>query len=238
MAPRSCLPRKKRAPRRKHSSRESPLDDANIERFCDLMDAMTRETATRYLIASQCHPDVLRGLPWERTWLYHPATDPIAELLDAHYGPDGWPRLGGGPTVLLQAIPLLRTLGFRRFLSHFSDFFQLLTRDGNLLQHVAPTTRRHQCRRRKRRKGGNWHALGCRSAQLAGSLFIANFFGLLFASHGLLSICRALHRCHKIALRVLLRHANIDSASRSKLRRLALSQKRLCYQALAISVCL
>ena len=29
-----------------------PLDDANIERFCDLLEAMTRETATRYLIVT------------------------------------------------------------------------------------------------------------------------------------------------------------------------------------------
>ncbi|MEK6637069.1 MAG: chromosome segregation protein SMC [Pseudomonadota bacterium] len=31
---------------------DAPLDDANIERFCDLLDAMSRETATRYLIVT------------------------------------------------------------------------------------------------------------------------------------------------------------------------------------------
>lgn len=31
---------------------DAPLDDANIERFCDLLDRMTRETDTRYLIVS------------------------------------------------------------------------------------------------------------------------------------------------------------------------------------------
>lgn len=31
---------------------DAPLDDANIERFCDLLHAMTRETATRYLIVT------------------------------------------------------------------------------------------------------------------------------------------------------------------------------------------
>ena len=31
---------------------DAPLDDANIERFCDLLDAMMRETATRYLIVT------------------------------------------------------------------------------------------------------------------------------------------------------------------------------------------
>lgn len=31
---------------------DAPLDDANVERFCDLLDAMTRETSTRYLIVT------------------------------------------------------------------------------------------------------------------------------------------------------------------------------------------
>ncbi|MCJ1962843.1 chromosome segregation protein, partial [Novosphingobium sp. 2637] len=31
---------------------DAPLDDANVERFCDLLDAMTRETQTRYLIVT------------------------------------------------------------------------------------------------------------------------------------------------------------------------------------------
>ncbi|WP_448662369.1 chromosome segregation SMC family protein [Sphingomonas sp. CJ20] len=31
---------------------DAPLDDANVERFCDLLEAMTRETATRYLIVT------------------------------------------------------------------------------------------------------------------------------------------------------------------------------------------
>ncbi|MEO1967339.1 MAG: AAA family ATPase [Sphingomonadaceae bacterium] len=31
---------------------DAPLDDANIERFCDLLDAMVRETSTRYLIVT------------------------------------------------------------------------------------------------------------------------------------------------------------------------------------------
>ncbi len=31
---------------------DAPLDDANVERFCDLLDAMSRETDTRYLIVT------------------------------------------------------------------------------------------------------------------------------------------------------------------------------------------
>ena len=29
---------------------DAPLDDANVSRFCDLLDAMTRRTDTRFLI--------------------------------------------------------------------------------------------------------------------------------------------------------------------------------------------
>ena len=31
---------------------DAPLDDANVERFCNLLDTMARETATRYLIVT------------------------------------------------------------------------------------------------------------------------------------------------------------------------------------------
>ena len=31
---------------------DAPLDDANIDRFCDLLEAMTHETTTRYLIVT------------------------------------------------------------------------------------------------------------------------------------------------------------------------------------------
>ena len=31
---------------------DAPLDDANVDRFCDLLDAMVSETATRYLIVT------------------------------------------------------------------------------------------------------------------------------------------------------------------------------------------
>jgi chromosome segregation protein len=29
---------------------DAPLDDANVGRFCDLLDAMARDTATRFLV--------------------------------------------------------------------------------------------------------------------------------------------------------------------------------------------
>jgi len=31
---------------------DAPLDDANIERFCDLLDSMVQDTSTRYLIVT------------------------------------------------------------------------------------------------------------------------------------------------------------------------------------------
>ena len=31
---------------------DAPLDDANIDRFCDLLDRMARDTATRYLVVT------------------------------------------------------------------------------------------------------------------------------------------------------------------------------------------
>ena len=31
---------------------DAPLDDANVDRFCDLLERMTRETQTRYLIVT------------------------------------------------------------------------------------------------------------------------------------------------------------------------------------------
>jgi chromosome segregation protein len=31
---------------------DAPLDDANVERFCDLLDAMVAQTQTRYLIVT------------------------------------------------------------------------------------------------------------------------------------------------------------------------------------------
>jgi SAM-dependent methyltransferase len=67
-----------------------------------------------YLIASQCDPSVLEGLPKERTYLFHAMSSLSEDLLTAQYG-DEWHTIPGGSTVLLRAIPLLRMLGYRRF---------------------------------------------------------------------------------------------------------------------------
>jgi len=67
----------------------------------------------KYLIASQCDPSVLDGLPAERTYLWHTSAEFIQGALDQAY--DRWWAIPGGSTVLLRAIPLMRMLGYRKF---------------------------------------------------------------------------------------------------------------------------
>lgn len=67
-----------------------------------------------YLIASQCDPSVLEGLPPERTYLWHTQPDLVKDILDEHYG-TLWFPIPGGSTVTLRAIPMLRMLGYKRF---------------------------------------------------------------------------------------------------------------------------
>lgn len=68
----------------------------------------------KYLIASQCDPSLLEGLPKERTYLWHTSAEASRAVLDAHYSGRWW-HVPGGSTVLLRAIPLLRMLGFKQF---------------------------------------------------------------------------------------------------------------------------
>lgn len=68
----------------------------------------------KYLIASQCHPSVLEGLPKDRVYLWHVMGDLTDSSVMKKYFPANWP-IPGGSTVLLRAIPLLRQLGYHRF---------------------------------------------------------------------------------------------------------------------------
>lgn len=68
-----------------------------------------------YFIASQCHPDVLEGLPKDRTWLWQTNPDLIKDLMNEQYGEGKWMAIPGGSTVLFRAIPLLRQLGYSKF---------------------------------------------------------------------------------------------------------------------------
>ena len=64
----------------------------------------------KYLLASQCDPSVFEGLPQDRTYLFYTNVDAIKDILKEQYGV--WWSVPGGSTVLLRAIPLLRTLGY------------------------------------------------------------------------------------------------------------------------------
>ena len=67
----------------------------------------------KYFIASQCNPKAFEGLPKDRTYIWHTQAEMLNEILDAQY--ETWWPIPGGSTVLLRAIPLFRTLGFKRF---------------------------------------------------------------------------------------------------------------------------
>ena len=71
------------------------------------------DTRNLYLIASQCHPSVLEGLPKDRTYLWHTMFDLIHDLVEPHY-PAMWP-VYSCTTVLNTSMLLLRMLGFGRF---------------------------------------------------------------------------------------------------------------------------
>jgi len=67
----------------------------------------------KYLISSQCHPELLRDLPKDRTFLWHTGMESIREIVNAERSV--WYQVPGGSTVMLRAIPLLRMLGFKKF---------------------------------------------------------------------------------------------------------------------------
>jgi SAM-dependent methyltransferase len=70
----------------------------------------------KYLLSSQCHPDLLKSVPKEQLFVWHTsaAMEPIEEL----YGegePHTWFPILGGSTVMLRAFPLLQLLGFYKY---------------------------------------------------------------------------------------------------------------------------
>jgi hypothetical protein len=67
----------------------------------------------KYMIASQCHPSVLEGLPLDRTYLWHVTGAKVSrDLLDELY--EIWFPCPGGSTVTLRGLCLLRMLGFHK----------------------------------------------------------------------------------------------------------------------------
>ena len=67
---------------------------------------------TKYMLASQCHPDTFRDLPFERTYIWHCGISADNEKLIRSLHDGKFYPVPGGTTVALRAIPLLRMLGF------------------------------------------------------------------------------------------------------------------------------
>ena len=72
----------------------------------------------KYLICSQCDPDVLKSLPKDQTWLWHSAnSDVVDEVLkewsETHGNREWWP-VYGGTTIATRALTVLAMLGFRK----------------------------------------------------------------------------------------------------------------------------
>jgi SAM-dependent methyltransferase len=67
----------------------------------------------KYLMNSQVHPAVLESLPLDQTLLWHTTSEDLYPILKERY-PLCFP-IPGGSTVLLRTLPLMRTLGYRKF---------------------------------------------------------------------------------------------------------------------------
>lgn len=71
-----------------------------------------------YVIAAQCHPDLVDKLPKDRTYISNCNLDPGSieicnELLGDMYDFEGWFPVPGGSTVMLRCLPALKMMGFR-----------------------------------------------------------------------------------------------------------------------------
>jgi SAM-dependent methyltransferase len=72
----------------------------------------------KYLVSSQCDPELVSSLPKSQTLLWHGAGDAVQSVID-EYARDNlqhreWFPVTGGTTVTLRALPLLAMLGFRK----------------------------------------------------------------------------------------------------------------------------
>jgi len=74
----------------------------------------------KYLISSQCDPSVFENLPKDRTFIWHTSAEMISDILQEFYPIQYW-TIPGGSTVLLRAIPLMRMLGYRKFILYGCD---------------------------------------------------------------------------------------------------------------------
>ena len=74
----------------------------------------------KYLLASQCHPEVVKSMPREQTYLWHSGShESVVEAMKEHNEKTGVEKnyypVYGGSTIMLRAFPLLIMLGFSKF---------------------------------------------------------------------------------------------------------------------------
>lgn len=72
------------------------------------------QKGTKYLIASQCHPDVFDALEGYDVWIWHGGSGMRDLILDQYYM-GRHHEIVGGSTVMLRALTLMVYLGFSRF---------------------------------------------------------------------------------------------------------------------------
>lgn len=89
----------------------------------------------RYLIASQCHPATLAGVPKERTMLWHAGISDKNQALMKALGLPYYPIVGG-TTVVLRAFALMRMLGYSSF--HVFGFDSCVMEDGTHHAYAQP----------------------------------------------------------------------------------------------------
>jgi hypothetical protein len=69
----------------------------------------------KYLLASQCHPDLFDQVGEENVIIWHAESPDIGtDQFESHYM-GRWYGIPGGSTVVLRALALLRMLGYRKF---------------------------------------------------------------------------------------------------------------------------
>lgn len=77
----------------------------------------------KYLIASQCHPELVKALPKGQTFLWHSGQDNVQEAMKEVHAEEEhiWYPVFGGMTVMLRALPLLIMMGYKKFVIYGFD---------------------------------------------------------------------------------------------------------------------
>jgi hypothetical protein len=86
------------------------------KRFTEQVPGLTDKT--KYICASQCHPDVFTDLPKDRTYMWQVSIeDSLIPHITEHYGEmyKDWLPCPGGSTVTTRALCLLMMLGYYKF---------------------------------------------------------------------------------------------------------------------------